>query len=199
MREVAAKERRLNQVWRLNDKSEENMVQATLKKWLMISLCVGLFGSAAAIAEVKLAFVDVDRAVASSESAQKLLQQLQQEFSADEETIKKIQTEAAALLQKMQKDSEVMSEDEKRRVQQEIESLNNDFVYQRQKLQKEVAARQQELFAGTDGKVRKAIEDLVLENDYDMILPRAAALYVGDLYDITRKVTEKLNEMDRAD
>ena len=175
------------------------MVQATLKKWLMISLCVGLFGSAAAIAEVKLAFVDVDRAVASSESAQKLLQQLQQEFSADEETIKKIQTEAAALLQKMQKDSEVMSEDEKRRVQQEIESLNNDFVYQRQKLQKEVAARQQELFAGTDGKVRKAIEDLVLENDYDMILPRAAALYVGDLYDITRRVTEKLNEMDRAD
>jgi len=199
MREVAAKERRLNQVWRLNDKSEENMVQATLKKWLMISLCLGLFGSAAAIAEVKLAFVDVDRAVASSESAQKLLQQLQQEFSADEETIKKIQTEAAALLQKMQKDSEVMSEDEKRRVQQEIESLNNDFVYQRQKLQKEVAARQQELFAGTDGKVRKAIEELVLENDYDMILPRAAALYVGDLYDITRRVTEKLNEMDRAD
>ena len=175
------------------------MGQATLKRWLMISLCFGLFGSAAAVAEIKLAFVDVDRAVASSESAQKLLQQLQQEFSADEDTIKKIQTEAAALLQKMQKDSEVMSEDEKRRVQQEIESLNNDFVYQRQKLQKEVAARQQELFAGTDSKVRQAIEDLVRENDYDMILPRAAALYVGDLYDVTRKVTEKLNEMDRAE
>ena len=175
------------------------MGQATLKRWLMISLCFGLFGSAAAVAEIKLAFVDVDRAVASSESAQKLLQQLQQEFSADEDTIKTIQTEAAALLQKMQKDSEVMSEDEKRRVQQEIESLNNDFVYQRQKLQKEVAARQQELFAGTDSKVRQAIEDLVRENDYDMILPRAAALYVGDLYDVTRKVTEKLNEMDRAE
>ena len=175
------------------------MGQATLKRWLMIILCFGLFGSAAAVAEIKLAFVDVDRAVASSESAQKLLQQLQQEFSADEDTIKKIQTEAAALLQKMQKDSEVMSEDEKRRVQQEIESLNNDFVYQRQKLQKEVAARQQELFAGTDSKVRQAIEDLVRENDYDMILPRVAALYVGDLYDVTRKVTEKLNEMDRAE
>jgi Skp family chaperone for outer membrane proteins len=88
----------------------------------------------------------------------------------------------------------VMSDDEKRRVQQEIESLNNDFVYQRQKLQKEVAARQGELFIGTEEKVRKAIEDLVLENDYDMILPRAAALYVGDLYDVTRKVTEKLNQ-----
>jgi Skp family chaperone for outer membrane proteins len=26
-------------------------------------------------------------------------------------------------------------------------------------------------------------------------MPRQAALYAGDLYDITRKVTEKLNEM----
>ena len=148
-------------------------------------------------AEMKLAVVDVDRAIAGSEDAQKLLRQLQQEFSTDEDTIKKIQTEAAELLQKMQKDSDVMSDSEKRRIQQEIESLNNDFVYQRQKLQKEVAARQSELFAGTEDKVRKAIEELVLENDYDMILPRAAALYVGDLYDVTRKVTEKLNEMNQ--
>lgn len=179
--------------------SEEKIVRVTTKKWLMVGLYFGLFASAAATAEVKLAFVDVDRAVASSESAQKLLQQLQDEFASDQETIEKIQTEATALLQKMQKDSDVMSEDEKRRVQQEIESLNNDFVYQRQKLQKEVAARQQELFAGTDVKVRNAIEELVRDNDYDMILPRATALYVGDLYDITRKVTEKLNEMDRAE
>jgi outer membrane protein len=149
-------------------------------------------------AEMKLAVVDVDRAIAGSEDAQKLLRQLQEEFRTDEDTIKKIQTEAAELLQKMQKDNEVMSDSEKRRMQQEIESLNNDFVYQRQKLQKEVAARQSELFAGTEDKVRKAIEELVLENDYDMILPRGAALYVGDLYDVTRKVTEKLNEMNSS-
>lgn len=163
----------------------------------IVVLGLSVIVSTIAIAEVKLAFVDVDRAVASSEAAKELLTQLQGEFSTDEDTIKSIQTDAAALLQRLQKDGEVMSEDEKRRLQQEIESLNNDFVYQRQKLQKEVAARQSELFAGTEVKVRKAIEELVLENDYDMILPRAAALYVGDLYDVTRKVTEKLNEMDK--
>jgi outer membrane protein len=163
----------------------------------IVVLGLSVIVSTIAIAEVKLAFVDVDRAVASSAAAKELLTQLQGEFSTDEDTIKSIQTDAAALLQRLQKDGEVMSEDEKRRLHQEIESLNNDFVYQRQKLQKEVAARQSELFAGTEVKVRKAIEELVLENDYDMILPRAAALYVGDLYDVTRKVTEKLNEMDK--
>ena len=46
---------------------------------------------------------------------------------------------------------------------------------------------------------RNAIEYLFRDNDYDMILPRATALYVGDLYDIARKVTEKLSEIDRAE
>ena len=129
---------------------------------LVLVLTATAFGSLSVQAEMKIAVVDVDRAVAGSEAAQKLLRQLQEEFKTDEDTIKKIQTEAAELLQKMQKDNEVMSDSEKRRMQQEIESLNNDFVYQRQKLQKEVAARQSELFAGTEDKVRKAIEELVL-------------------------------------
>ena len=67
----------------------------------------------------------------------------------------------------------------------------------RQKLQKEISIRQAELFSGTEAKVQKAIEELVLKNDYDVILPRAAALYVGDLYDITRKITEALNNLDK--
>ena len=163
----------------------------------IVALCVFTLSSPVAFAEVKIAVVDVQRAILSSEGAKRLMAQIQQEFKTDEDEIKKIQTEAAALLQRAQKDAEVMSESEKRRVQQEIESKNDDFVYLRQKLQKEITARQTELFSGTEAKVQKAIEELVLENDYDMILPRAAALYVGDLYDITRKVTEALNELDK--
>ena len=94
----------------------------------IVVLSLGFLGSTTVVAEVKIAFVDVDRAVASSEAAKKLLVQLQGEFSTDEDTIKGIQTDAAALLQRLQKDGEVISEDEKRRLQQEIESLNNDFV-----------------------------------------------------------------------
>ena len=114
----------------------------------------------------------------------------------EQESIKKLQTDAAVLLERMQKDGEVMSEAEKRKVQQQIESINNDFVYERQKLQRSIEERQKELFAGIDQRVQSAINEIVLSDDYDIILPRQAALYVGDLYDITRKVTEKLNMID---
>jgi len=147
-------------------------------------------------AEVKVAVVDVQTAILQSEEAKRLLAQIQEEFAEEEEEIRSIQSEASKILERMQKDSEVMSDAEKRRLQQQIESLNNDFVYQRQKLQKQIEARQQELFSGIDQRVQKAIEDLVMTEDYDLILPRQSALYVGDLYNITRKVTEKLNELD---
>ena len=149
-----------------------------------------------ASAEVKIAVVDVQNAILQSEEAKRLLTQIQEEFKGEEDEIRKIQSEAAALLERMNKDADVMSDSEKRRLQQQIESMNNDFVYLRQKLQRQIEERQTELFTGIDSKVQKAIEELVLSEDYDMILPRGAVLYVTDLYNITRKVTEKLNLFD---
>jgi outer membrane protein len=172
------------------------MKQRILAKTLATMMTFLLAMSApAAFAEVKIAVVDVQAAILNSEEAKRLLKQIQEEFSGEEEKIRNIQSEAAVLYERLQKDAEVMSDAEKRRVQQQIESKNNDFVYNRQKLQRLIEERQQELFTGVDQKVQAAIELLVKTDDYDLIMPRQAALYAGDLYDITRKVTEKLNEM----
>ncbi len=170
------------------------------KQRILAIMAISLLALAApaALAEVKIAVVDVQNAILQSEEAKRLLAQIQSEFKDEEEEIRELQSEAASLYERQQKDSEVMSDAEKRRLQQQIESKNNDFVYLRQKLQRQIEERQKELFAGIDGKVQKAIEDIVLADDYDVIIPRQAALYVGDLYNITRKVTEKLNELDKG-
>lgn len=166
---------------------------------LTVLAAVAVIVAPAVSAEVKIAVVDVQTAILNSEEAQRRMAQIQEEFGPQEEEIREIQSEAARMLERMQKDSDVMSDGEKRRLQQQIESLNNDFVYERNKLQKEIESRQQELFSGIDQRVQKAIEELVKSDDYDLIIPRQAALYVGDLYNITRKVTEKLNELDAAE
>ncbi len=153
--------------------------------------------SAATLAEVKIAVVNVQQALVDSDEAKKLLVQIQEELKPQEAEIRKLQTEAAALLERMQKDADVMSETQKRKLSEELEQKNQDFQYERQKLQRKAEARQQELFAGTQGKLSQAIEELVRTDDYDIILPANAVLYVTDVYDITRKVTEKLNELDK--
>ena len=155
--------------------------------------------SSSVLAEVKVAFVDVQRAILSSEQAKKLQSQIGEEFKDEESEIRQVSSDAAALMQRLQKDSEVMSDSEKMKLSKQIEEKENDFSYLRQKLQNKIQNRQNELFSGTEVRLQKAIEDLVMSDDYDIILPRNAALYVGDLYDITRKVTEKLNEMDGSE
>jgi len=173
-------------------------VQIPQRLIAILATTLMVLGAPSVLAEVKIAVVDVQGAILQSEEAKRLLQQIQTEFKTEEDEIREIQSEAAAMLQRLQKDAEVMSDVEKRRIQQQIESRNNDFVYLRQKLQRQIEERQQELFAGIDGKVQKAIEALVKSDDYDLILPRQAALYVNEIYNITRKVTEKLNELDSA-
>ena len=155
--------------------------------------------SSSVLAEVKVAFVDVQRAILSSEQAKKLQAQIGEEFKDEEAEIRQVSSDATALMQRLQKDSEVMSDSEKMKLSKQIEEKENDFTYLRQKLQNKIQNRQNELFSGTEVRLQKAIEDLVMSDDYDIILPRNAALYVGDLYDITRKVTEKLNEMDGSE
>lgn len=164
---------------------------------LILAMAVAGSLSTTAWAEVKIAIVDVQKAILSSEQARGYMEQIQKEFKDDEDEIRNLQTDAAALLERLQKDGEVMSDTEKRKLQRQIEDKNDYFVFLRKKLQKQIDDRQQELFAGIDQKVQKAIEELVLSDDFDIIIPRHAALYVADLYDITRKVTEKLNTMDK--
>ena len=86
-----------------------------------LTLTVALVIAGTAQAEVKMAVVDVQRAILSSEEAKRLLAQIQTEFKNDEERIRTIQTEAAAMLERAQKDAEVMSDTEKRKLQQQIE------------------------------------------------------------------------------
>lgn len=164
---------------------------------LILAMAVAGSLSTTAWAEVKIAVVDVQKAILSSEQARGYMEQIQKEFKDDEDEIRNLQRDAAALLERLQKDGEVMSDTEKRKLQRQIEDKNDYFVFLRKKLQKQIDDRQQELFAGIDQKVQKAIEELVLSDDFDIIIPRHAALYVADLYDITRKVTEKLNTMDK--
>ena len=155
-------------------------------------------GASPALAEIKVAVVDVQSAIANSDQSKRLVAQMQKEFKGEQDQIRKIQSDAAALLEKAQKNSDVMSSAQKRRLQNEIESKNSDFDYLRQKLQKEVQERRQELFAPVDKEVQQAIEDLVRENDYDLVIPAQATLYINPVYNVTNKVTEKLNQYDAA-
>ena len=165
-----------------------------LKKLAIRSFWLLILAAGPATAELKIAVLDTQRALVASEEAQALLQQAQQELQVEEETVKTLGEEIIAIQEKLQTDGEVMSPTEQRKLQKDIEDKQIDYQFLVNKLQKEVNDRRQELLQQMVPKIDKVLKDLIELEGYDMIMERGNLRYVNSKHDITRKVTEKLNE-----
>ena len=164
------------------------------KKLTIWSMFLLLFAAGTAAAELKIAVLDTQRALVESEEAQALLAQAQQELQAEQDQLQALNDEIVALTEQLQKDGEVMSPAEQRRMQKEIEDKQIDLQFLGNKLQKEVNDRRQELLQQMVPKIDVVLKDLIELEGYDMIMERGSLRYVNSKHDITRRVTEKLNE-----
>lgn len=149
-----------------------------------------------AFAEMKVASLDVLRAISDSEEAKTLFTTVQQELQSDQDALTALQVEIASLRERLTKDSEILSDSERRRLVNDIESKQADLQFQANKLRKEFNDRQQEIISQIVPKLDAVLKDLVEIEGYDFILNKnqQTVLYVNTKHDITRKVTEKLNE-----
>lgn len=164
------------------------------KKLTIWSVWILLFTAGAAAAELKIAVLDTQRALVESEEAQALLAQAQKELQAEQEELQALGEEIVGLQEKLQKDGEVMSATEQRKMQKDIEDKQIDYQFLGNKLQKEVNDRRQELLQQMVPKIDVVLKDLIELEGYDMIMERGSLRYVNSKHDITRRVTEKLNE-----
>ena len=162
------------------------------KKLTIAAMLLFVAGSAAA--ELKIAVLDTQRALVESEEAQALLAQAQKELQAEQDELQALGEEIVTLQEKLQTDGEVMSATEQRKLQKDIEDKQIDYQFLGNKLQKEVNDRRQELLQQMVPKIDVVLKDLIELEGYDMIMERGSLRYVNSKHDITRRVTEKLNE-----
>ncbi len=165
-----------------------------IKKLLSLSSLLFCLAAGTAAAELKIAVLDTQRALIESEEAQSLSKQIQEELQTEEAAAKALNDEVRDLTEKLQKDGEVMSPAEQRKAQKDIEDKQIDLQFLVNKLQKAVQDRRQELINHMLPKIDAVLKDLIELEGYDLIMERSNLRYVNTKHDITRKVTEKLNE-----
>ena len=165
-----------------------------IKKLVGLSSLLVFLVAGTAAAELKIAVLDTQRALIESEEAQSLSKQIQEELQSDEAEAKALNEEVRAATEQLQKDGEVMSPAEQRKAQKAIEDKQIDLQFMVNKLQKAVQDRRQELVNHMLPKIDAVLKDLIELEGYDLIMERSNLRYVNTKHDITRKVTEKLNE-----
>ena len=161
-------------------------------KILFFALCLG--ASSIASAQLVIGFLDTARAISESDEGKALLEQIESELAEDQARLQALQDELTSLQEQFETDREIMSDDERRRQRRSIEEKNSDLQYEFQKYQRELQERQQEVLQEMAPKVNAALADIIELQGMDVVFERQVATFVNPKHDITRRITEKLNE-----
>ena len=147
-----------------------------------------------ASAELNIAVVDVNEAVSQTQEAKDFLAQVQQELAPDQERIRELTAEKSRIEQRVERDGEVLSEEERLRLSEEYDRITSDLRYRAENYQKALERRRNELLRRMGPRVQAALDDLVQLETYDLVVPANTVIYANQKHDITRKLTERLDE-----
>lgn len=161
------------------------------KKWLLPAVLLLSFSSQA---ELKIVVINAEQAILQSEEGKAKIEAIRTAVEADELKIQSLSDQIKSLQEQLAKDAEVISDGEKQKLQKDIENLNIDAQFELQKYQKKGNELQQDLMREMTPKLQAVLQDLIEVEGYDLVMPRAGLLYTNAKHNITRKVTEKLNE-----
>lgn len=169
----------------------------TLTKKITLIFCSLLFGLfSICAADLKIAVVDMQRALQSVDSGKKARGSLEKEFN---EKKKKLEAEEAALkkmTEDFKKQSLVLSEEARNKKQNELQERLMKYRELFGKSQMEIQARERELTEPIVKRLRTIVEDLGKTGNYTVILEKNenSVLYSLPKDDLTEEVIKLFNK-----
>lgn len=153
--------------------------------------------SALSWAEGKIAVFDLQAAILQTDAAQARLQQLrgEEDYKKNKADFDKIKSEGEALVTSYQKDSAIMSEEQKAAAQQKINSMQEDLEHVAGKLQQAEQVAAQAVFQEMGPKVQEVLREIIEKEGIGLLLQRQAVIHAEPSYSVTAQVTDRLNQL----
>ncbi|WP_238946708.1 OmpH family outer membrane protein [Seongchinamella unica] len=167
-------------------------------KFLKVSIVALAFTlPAAAMAQGKIAVVNLQEAILQTDLAQKRLNEVrnQEDYKADKAEFDKLKKEFDDLVQKFQKDAAVMSQEQQVAARQKLASKQSDLEHVTGKLQQAEQGAGQMLLQEMSPRVQEVLRELIATEGIGLLLQRASVIHADAGYSITAKVTDKLNQL----
>ncbi|MCL2822526.1 MAG: OmpH family outer membrane protein [Polyangiaceae bacterium] len=162
----------------------------------LLMLCIAslvLLSAPIAAAQIKIAVVDMQRAVMETEDGLRAQATLKKLFDRKQSDLDARQEELKRARDDIEKQARVLSKDalDRRRAEweQSMAELQNMFVEFNKELQKEERRLTQPIIT----RVQSVLRQLAAQEGYDAILERAAVPYVRTDLDITDRVIQRYN------
>jgi outer membrane protein len=145
--------------------------------------------------EVKLGYVDLQRALNEVDEGKSAKAQLKKEFDQKQKILDEKQEELKKLKADLDKKAAVMAEDVKRDKQGELDRKFLDVQQLFVQLQKELSEREREMTRGIFEKMHAIIREIAEGDRFTMVFEKndAGILYAPEASDITNELIRKYN------
>ena len=169
-------------------------------KLLLAGLTLTVFVQGAHAQEAtKIGVLNPLQALFNSEAAQVEQEALRQEFSEDETRAADLAEQLQSLQQEFQQNEAVMTQEQIRRMNADAQDLRVQLQLIQERVQTALQERNQQFLGSMEEELAAAVSDVVAEGGFDIILNSEAVPYFAPAYDITARVTAKLNENAQGD
>lgn len=168
----------------------------TLIRTILAGLTLSLLATGAhAQLAGKIAVFSPENAILNTELAKQRLKQLEEdsEFAANQKELETLSADFQKVAEKFRKDSAVMSDDEKGKAQKKLATLRADAEHVSKKLKAAQNETIQRVGAEVGGRLQKILEQLIQDEGIGLLLRSEAVIHASAAYNITSKVTDKLN------
>lgn len=165
-----------------------------MKKTAVI-LATLLLAPVMALAEMRIAVIDPIRAISETSEVKERTSALELDMKKKEAEMVKLRDEIMALEEKLKRDGMTMSSEQQKSMSDQRDAKMLDFRSRQQLAQKRLEQDRDEMLSVMEPRLKQAIDKIAAEGKYDLIITRQAVLYAAEQTDVTRQVTQIMNQM----
>lgn len=165
-----------------------------MRKLTQVVLCMAALMATPAFAEMKIAVMNYQMALLESDSAKRYAVDAEKKFGPQLTKLKSLESGAKTIQDKLVKGGDKMQQGERERLELEFKQKARDFQFQSKELNEAKAIADREMLKQLKPKLDKAVEEVIKQGNYDLVLERGAVVDVKPQYDITRQVIERMNQ-----
>ena len=145
-------------------------------------------------AELKIGFVNVAKVLEKAPQAAKAKSRLETEFSPRDKALVSQQKEIKNLEDKLNRDSSVMGEEERRKLEKDVVEKKRDAARAQQEFSEDFNLRRNEELGNLQKRIVEAVRALAKEESFDLLLTDGV-IYANDQIDVTSRVQQKLETL----
>ncbi|MFF7708047.1 OmpH family outer membrane protein [Pseudomonas sp. NPDC007930] len=165
-----------------------------MRKFTQLVILAAAMIATPAFAEMKVAVLNYQMALLESDAAKKYAVDAEKKFGPQLNKLKALEASAKGIQDRLVSGGDKMQQGERERLELDFKQKARDFQFQSKELNEAKAAADRDMLQQLKPKLDGAVEAVIKQGNYDLVLERGAVVDVKAQYDITRQVIDRMNQ-----